>query len=251
MATHDGSHAPGALAEDERAILEALYRYVHLTTEQVWRIALPGRSKRTSERTLEGLRGRRLIVGAPLAPEDGARSPLSYHLLLAGARAIGQARLSSHYYRAVRQEAFAARQVNIELDLLARQGGWRLVREEAEMRQALLAYLAYLAANEHGVRPPAHTLAGLLPARLAPDLLLVTPTEVIPVIVAHPQSGRPFWHDRLKRYAPIITQVRAIAIVVASSQQDEAEQVIRQSAWPRRYLILQAQDVPTLLMRLQ
>ena len=241
---------PPTLTPDEKALLEAIFTYIHPTTEQLWRLVAPDRPKRYVERGIERLRTLGLIEARLLRPEEGARSARYYHLLLLGARMIGKTRLGSEHYRIEGRDAFAARSARIELDLLIRQAGWGLFRQEAEMRQALLAYLEYLAASEHGERAPTHTLATLLPVPIAPDLALVTHAEVIPVVIAHPHAGGAFWRARLIKYTPIITRVRAIGVALSPEQRREAQAVIRQSAWPRRYLILEPEELSTLQTRL-
>ncbi len=238
------------LPPDDLALLAALLDYKRLTTTQLYRYVLPTRPKRYVERRLAHLRSLGLIEAHLLYPEQGARSPRYFHLLLAGARAVGKDRLGSEHYRTERREFIAARSARLELELLARKAGWQVFHREAEMRQVLLAYLTHLAASEHGQDFPMHTLATLLPARLRPDLVLVTASEAIPIVIAHPYAGTAFWQARLTKYAPVITRVRAVGVALSPDQHAEAQAIVGKSAWPRRYLMVEPHELSTLLTRL-
>lgn len=238
------------LTPQEIAILGHIERYKHPTTEQLWRLAIPDRPKRYTERCLQRLRALGLVDVALVYPDKGAGSPRYYHLLLAGARALGKSRLGSQHYRIEGREAFAARSARIELELMVRDTNWQLCDQELEMRQTLLAALTQMAFAKHNEQYPAHLLAELLPHRLQPDLLLTTPAEVIPIIIAHPFAGSAFWRGRLEKYGAIISQVRAIGIALSDEQQAEARSIVAHSAWPRRFLILQPSELPALRTRL-
>lgn len=226
------------LTDDERHFLRTIYALKHATTEQIHRIVLPSHSRRSVQVKLASLRERRLIDAHLLYPDRGARSPRYYHLLARGAHEIGVARLGSNHYRIEQPAFFQARVVRSELELVARRRGWRLLADEQEMRAALLESLVCLAQAQHGEALPVHSLVPLLPDRLRPDLVLSTPREAIPILIAHPYYGPAFWRQRIARYQRLLPLVRAVGIALTETQHSEAERVLAQAGLMRRLLLI-------------
>jgi hypothetical protein len=234
-------------------ILRFIAAQRHVTTADIHRYVCGDEgARRNTERRLARLCRQGYLAWRRLYPERGSASPRYYHLLLKGARALGQTRLAQQHYRQERRDCYAARHAGMELAYQAALLGWPLLSREADCRLALAGYMLAVSRAEHGQRFPAQSLAPLLPARISPDrILLVGGQEALILIIAHPHGQRGFWLRRRARYQRVLSIARAVAVVPGEAQRREAAAVLAQPPTQGRFLVLLPAELPALFARLQ
>jgi hypothetical protein len=235
--------------DDDLALLAMIHQLKRPTADDLHRQVSPHQPMYALYRKLEKLERAEMIAKVLLYPDRGARSPRYYHLRLAGARALGLAKVASDQYRQPSPAVYHAGQLRRELALVAKRQQWRLLTEETEARRFLASVLVGAAQATYGEQFPAHTL---LPATLKvhSDLLLDTGARVVVVIIGHPHATAIFWRRRLARYQPILGAVAAVCFALSDEQRHAAEEAAQASLYARRVLVLGADELGELVRRL-
>jgi DNA-binding PadR family transcriptional regulator len=237
------------MTDEDLALLALIHQLKRPTAADLRRQAQRERPMYDLYRRLERLERAGLVSKTLLYPERGARSPRYYHLRAAGARVLGLAAVGSDHYRRPDPAVYHAGQLRRELALIAERQHWRLLTEEAEMKQCLASVLIAAAQATYGEQFPAHTL---LPPTLKvhPDLLLDTGQRVVLVMIGHPHASAVFWRKRIARYQPILGAMAAVCFVLSEQQRRDAEAAAQASLYVRRLLVLGPDELGELVRRL-
>lgn len=233
-----------SIRSGNRQILQFLYRYKHMTAEDIHHYLFPEATRRSVERRLSYLLNQGLIDAHTHRRSTAGRSPRLYHLLLAGASQIGQTTLGNQNYRRQREDFRQYALGLVELRHLAATYNWPLYETEEDCQQVLYAFYAAAGTTEASL---------IIPSRVTPDAILSTDDGAVNICLrGHPHAGRGFWAARLKKYRALLRKCRAIAVVLDECQRGDAQAAVKRYELERRVLVTDLKglrELPELVQR--
>ncbi len=178
-------------------------------------------------RKLETLLDLGFLKTSWLYPEKGASSPKLYFITPSGAHSIGE-KMPRDHAKFQRREFRKVDRIKGYLILLAQTNNWYIIEPNEDARAILAGELKKAAVKKYRQAEPDYFYLGLIPHKVAPDMVLYTGEEAYIVIISHPHAGRGACKERIKRYESIIYSFKFLCFPLSENQKTQWLDMLRE-----------------------